>query len=99
MADVGASAHTNPLSWQCLRPGYTTRGSITHSLTHNPHTAACARTCQCTRQVGWVFTVFCTYIGFALLIVGTFWSADFVPKVSAAWKALRHAGDRTSSAV
>lgn len=47
---------------------------------------------SCLSAVGWVFTVFCTYTGFTLLIVGTMWNADLIGKLSAIreqWRELR----------
>jgi len=49
-------------------------------------------TFKCLSGVGWIFTIFCTYIGFALLMVGTMWNAALVDKLIAMrdkWRELR----------
>jgi len=49
-------------------------------------------TMRCLSGVGWVFTVFCTYIGFTMLICGTMWNADLIGKLKAMrdkWRELR----------
>jgi len=38
-------------------------------------------TFRCLSVVGWVFTVACTYLGFAILVVGTMWNANICDKV------------------
>lgn len=49
-------------------------------------------TFHCLSPVGWIFTIFCTYIGFALLMFGTMWNADLIGKLQAMrdkWRELR----------
>jgi len=53
---------------------------------------------KCLTPIGWIFSVFCTYTGFTLLIVGTLWAADFVPKLQAAWKK-SHRRSRQSTSI
>jgi len=38
-------------------------------------------TFKCLAPLGWVFTVVLTYLGFALLVVGTMWNANICDKV------------------
>mmetsp|Transcript_76720 Transcript_76720/g.237620 ORF Transcript_76720/g.237620 Transcript_76720/m.237620 type:complete len:165 (+) Transcript_76720:360-854(+) len=38
---------------------------------------------------GWVFTIFCTWSGFALLFVGIFWALSLPQKVAAQWRSIR----------
>lgn len=45
----------------------------------------------CLSGVGWLFTIILTYSGFICLIVGTFWAANIVGKVKAAWGNIRAA--------
>lgn len=47
---------------------------------------------RCLTQVGWLFTVVFTYLGFFLLIVGTMWNSNIVSKAKlfrAKWRQLR----------
>lgn len=49
-------------------------------------------TFHCLSGIGIVFTILCTYIGFAMLIVATMWNADLMGKLSAMrekWRELR----------
>lgn len=49
-------------------------------------------TFRCLSSIGIVFTIFCTYIGFALLMTGSMWNADLLGKLSAMrekWRELR----------
>uniref|UniRef100_A0A7S4SIL6 Uncharacterized protein n=1 Tax=Alexandrium monilatum TaxID=311494 RepID=A0A7S4SIL6_9DINO len=45
---------------------------------------------------GWVFTIFCTWSGFALLFVGIFWALSLPQKVAAQWRAIRGARARAA---
>mmetsp|Transcript_6236 Transcript_6236/g.15519 ORF Transcript_6236/g.15519 Transcript_6236/m.15519 type:complete len:163 (-) Transcript_6236:354-842(-) len=47
-----------------------------------------AETFGCLTMVGWVTTILCTYVGFALFFVGVLWNSDLVPKISRKWKDL-----------
>lgn len=45
--------------------------------------------------IGWIFTIFCTYLGFTLLAVGTMWNANLVKKlkeIRQRWRELRRMG-------
>jgi len=44
---------------------------------------------RCLSLVGWLFTIVFTYLGFALLIAGMFWSIDMVKKIRLAWANIR----------
>eukprot|EP00873_Tetraselmis_striata_P014038 jgi/Tetstr1/434302/TSEL_023408.t1 len=44
---------------------------------------------RCLSAVGWFFTIFCTYLGFGLLIWGMLWATDIHIKMAAAWRELR----------
>mmetsp|Transcript_12344 Transcript_12344/g.19460 ORF Transcript_12344/g.19460 Transcript_12344/m.19460 type:complete len:121 (+) Transcript_12344:671-1033(+) len=63
--------------------------------TEGPYSGFCtegAETFGCLTPVGWIFTVGCTYLGFALFIFANLWNANFVGKVAAVrkkWQALR----------
>lgn len=46
--------------------------------------------------VGWIFSVFCTWIGYFLLFVGVLWILSFPQKIRAQWRAIQR---RRSSAV
>jgi len=46
----------------------------------------------CLSSVGWVFTIFATYIGFVILMWGSMWNANLVDKLlalRAKWRELR----------
>jgi len=48
----------------------------------------------CLSAVGWIFTFFATYLGFALLFVGTLWNGNICEKlrdIKEKWKELRAA--------
>lgn len=49
---------------------------------------------RCLSAIGWLFTIFFTYTGFALLIAGTFWGADLHKKIPAGWREIRNASGR-----
>eukprot|EP00747_Dinoflagellata_sp_TGD_P219731 gnl/TRDRNA2_/TRDRNA2_91798_c0_seq1.p2 gnl/TRDRNA2_/TRDRNA2_91798_c0~~gnl/TRDRNA2_/TRDRNA2_91798_c0_seq1.p2 ORF type:complete len:171 (-),score=23.16 gnl/TRDRNA2_/TRDRNA2_91798_c0_seq1:126-638(-) len=38
---------------------------------------------------GWVFTIFCTWSGFAFFIIGIFWALQLPQKIIGKWKAVR----------
>ena len=44
---------------------------------------------RCLSWTGFFFTIVGTYAGFALLLIGVFWSAGFVGKVKRAWALAR----------
>jgi len=44
---------------------------------------------RCLSWVGWVFTILCTYTGFALLIWGMLWATEIHTKLANAWRAIR----------
>lgn len=47
----------------------------------------------CLSPVGWLFTFFFTYFGFALLLIGTMWNAKIahqLRKIRAKWRELRN---------
>lgn len=44
---------------------------------------------RCLSWTGFFFTIVGTYTGFALLLIGVFWSAGFVGKVKRAWALAR----------
>jgi hypothetical protein len=49
-------------------------------------------TFKCLSSIGWIFTIFCTYIGFAILMFATMWNADLIGKLAAMrekWRELR----------
>jgi len=48
-------------------------------------------TLKCLSAIGWIFTFFCTYFGYFLLIVAVLWGTDVVPKLRAAWQQIRAA--------
>lgn len=43
----------------------------------------------CLTLVGWVFTIICTYSGFACMLAGVVMSADVAGKLKKAWAELR----------
>mmetsp|Transcript_19018 Transcript_19018/g.47079 ORF Transcript_19018/g.47079 Transcript_19018/m.47079 type:complete len:179 (-) Transcript_19018:1911-2447(-) len=47
-----------------------------------------AETFRCLSTIGWVFTIFCSYIGFALFFTGVLWNYDLVSKIRRKWSAL-----------
>ncbi|CAJ1932434.1 unnamed protein product [Cylindrotheca closterium] len=47
-----------------------------------------AETFRCLSTIGWVVTIFCSYIGFALFFTGVLWNYDLVTKIRRKWKAL-----------
>lgn len=52
----------------------------------------------CLTVVGWLITVLCTYVGFALLLGGVLWAADMPAKLRLAWAATRtSAADATAA--
>lgn len=56
-------------------------------------------TFRCLNAVGWIFTVFLTYFGFLLLLIGSFWNANIMDKLDefrAKWRELRE-GDSPSA--
>jgi hypothetical protein len=48
-----------------------------------------SETITCLNMVGWIFTIFCTYSGFFLLVVGTVLNADIHTKIQQKWRAIR----------
>lgn len=44
---------------------------------------------KCLSVVGWLFTIVFTYLGFACLLVGVFWSANLVTKLRKLWQNLK----------
>mmetsp|Transcript_4470 Transcript_4470/g.9077 ORF Transcript_4470/g.9077 Transcript_4470/m.9077 type:complete len:172 (-) Transcript_4470:238-753(-) len=46
---------------------------------------------------GWVFTIFCTWSGFALLFVGIFWALSLPQKVAVQWRTIRASRRRSSA--
>lgn len=47
-----------------------------------------AETFRCLSTIGWVVTIFCSYIGFALFLTGVLWNYDLVTKIRRKWRAL-----------
>lgn len=51
-----------------------------------------SETIACLSPIGWVFTIFATYSGFILLVIGTMWNANICDKIADVkekWKELR----------
>ena len=51
-----------------------------------------AETFRCLSIVGWLVTVVCTYVGFALFFAGVLWNSKIIPKIVQKWKILRCGG-------
>ena len=51
-----------------------------------------AETFRCLSTVGWLVTVVCTYVGFALFFAGVLWNSRIIPKIVRKWKILRSGG-------
>jgi len=47
---------------------------------------------KCLTSMGWLFTVFFTWTGYACLFVGVFWAIDIHKKIKAQYAAVRNAG-------
>jgi len=43
-------------------------------------------TMACLSVIGWIFTVFCTYTGYLLLLVATLWASGIAPRVKALFR-------------
>jgi len=55
----------------------------------------------CLSAVGWIFTFFATYLGFAILFVGTLWNGNICQKlkeIKEKWKQLRSGNDSNEMA-
>ncbi len=48
-----------------------------------------AETFACLSIVGWFVTVFCTYVGFALVIGGVLWNSNIFDRIAKQWMDLR----------
>jgi hypothetical protein len=48
-----------------------------------------AETFRCLSAIGWLVTVVCTYVGFALFFVAVMWNSNLLPKMAQKWKVLR----------
>mmetsp|Transcript_970 Transcript_970/g.3135 ORF Transcript_970/g.3135 Transcript_970/m.3135 type:complete len:122 (-) Transcript_970:90-455(-) len=53
------------------------------------HMCECGDQMRCLTPLGVVFTIVCTYTGFACLLVGILWGVDLPRKLGAHWRALR----------
>ncbi|KNC77605.1 hypothetical protein SARC_09937 [Sphaeroforma arctica JP610] len=51
----------------------------------------------CLSKVGFWFTIVFTYSGFALLVVGTVWASNVVPKIRKAWRRIRRNRNNSSA--
>jgi hypothetical protein len=86
---------------ECQRPaGEIWSSDCTWSSSQYHCTEAAPHGCIPTKEenltnlsmIGWLFTIFFTYFGFALLIVGTMWNANIIDKckdVRRKWRQLR----------
>lgn len=54
---------------------------------YKPHCRV--ETFACLSIIGWFFTVFCTYVGFALFFGGVIWNSNIVDRIVKQWKDLR----------
>jgi len=52
-------------------------------------------TARCLTVVGWFFTIFCTWTGYALLVLATVWASNVILRVKSTWR--KHRGTRGKS--
>eukprot|EP01025_Chloroclados_australasicus_P063257 TRINITY_DN8358_c1_g1_i1.p2 TRINITY_DN8358_c1_g1~~TRINITY_DN8358_c1_g1_i1.p2 ORF type:complete len:260 (-),score=6.55 TRINITY_DN8358_c1_g1_i1:371-1063(-) len=48
---------------------------------------------RCLSAIGWLFTIFFTYAGFACLLIGILWAANMHKKMAAGWRTIRRGED------
>eukprot|EP00899_Mesostigma_viride_P024730 jgi/Mesvir1/5441/Mv15500-RA.1 len=53
------------------------------------HSCQCEGHVLCLTPIGWLFTIVCTYSGFACLMAGIFWSLGLFHKLRSQWRLLR----------
>jgi len=47
---------------------------------------------------GWIFSIFCTWLGYILLFVGIFWVINFPQKIRAQWRTMQRTRQRRQMA-
>lgn len=51
----------------------------------NPSDVSGLKGLRCLTAVGWIFSIFCTYTGFALMMASVVWSTRLFTKIRRAW--------------